>query len=61
LQEVGEGQVLFPDAAVQAAVLDKKLAPVSCAPSSDEELSEIWLGCAMELEAAVTIDLCLLL
>jgi phosphoribosylformylglycinamidine (FGAM) synthase-like amidotransferase family enzyme len=24
----GEGQVLFPDAAVQAAVLDKKLAPI---------------------------------
>jgi phosphoribosylformylglycinamidine (FGAM) synthase-like amidotransferase family enzyme len=26
----GEGQVLFPDAAVQAAVLDKKLAPIRC-------------------------------
>jgi phosphoribosylformylglycinamidine (FGAM) synthase-like amidotransferase family enzyme len=24
----GEGQVLFPDAAVQAAVLDSKLAPI---------------------------------
>jgi phosphoribosylformylglycinamidine synthase len=26
----GEGQVLFPDAAVQAAVLDSKLAPIRC-------------------------------
>ncbi len=27
----GEGQALFPDAAVQAAVLDAGLAPIRCA------------------------------
>lgn len=42
----GEGQVLFPDAAVQAAVLEKKLAPIRCDGEQGVDSTVCWgAGC----------------